>query len=130
LGANAKQAESAVVEAINAWDPGEETEEALFHRVLIRTIQAPLEYETSTTSFVPLDLQPVLGLSPQLRRCFVLRVLARLSRQVCARLLHLTALQVDQRTYKALESLSQAGLSAAHGRESGVWSQVFSLPAF
>jgi DNA-directed RNA polymerase specialized sigma24 family protein len=114
LTANRKQAESAVMEAIRHWDSEEDTEEAFLQLVAYAAIQAQGEYEWSRAdqpvpaeSVLPVELQAVLDLAPQIRRCFVLRILAGLSRQVCARLLHLNIFTVDQYTWEALEYLPQ-----------------------
>jgi DNA-directed RNA polymerase specialized sigma24 family protein len=116
LTANREQAESAVLEAILHWDLEEGTEEVFLHRVACAAIQAQVEYESSNAGepapaelLLPVELQAVLDLSPQLRRCFVLRVLVGLSRQVCARLLDLSVLIVDQYTCAALEHLAGVG---------------------
>ena len=116
LTANRKQAESAVLEAILHCDLEAGTEEAFLYRVAYAAIQVQVEYESSNVgepvpaeSLPPVELQAVLDLSPQLRRCFVLRVLVGLPRQVCARLLHLSVLIVDQYTCAALERLAGIG---------------------
>lgn len=112
LTANRNHAESAVLEAILHGDL-EDTEEAFLHRVTCAAIQAEGEYSTDVDQsvpaelLVPVELQAVLDLAPWLRRCFVLRILAGLSRAVCARLLHLNILTVDQYTCQALEYLPQ-----------------------
>jgi DNA-directed RNA polymerase specialized sigma24 family protein len=113
LTANQRQAEGAVLEAIQHSDLEEDTEEAFLQRVACAAIQAEGEYSSSADQpvpaewLVPVELQAVLDLSPRLRRCFVLRTLVGLSRQVCARLLHLNILAVDQYTCEALEYLPQ-----------------------
>jgi DNA-directed RNA polymerase specialized sigma24 family protein len=106
LTANAEQAESAVMEAIASWDPDDDCEEALFERVLNIALRGqPSDVPDSPASFLPAELQAVVHLSPQLRRCFVLRILVGLSRQACARLLHWESRQVDQYTSAALKVL-------------------------
>jgi hypothetical protein len=113
LTANRRQAESAVLEAILHSDLEQDTEEAFLHRVACAAIQAESEYSSSVDQpvqsewLVPVELQAVLDLSPRLRCCFVLRILAGLSRPICARLLHLNILAVDQYTCEALEYLPQ-----------------------
>jgi DNA-directed RNA polymerase specialized sigma24 family protein len=113
LTANQEQAESAVLEAILHWEVEEETEEAFLHCVAHAAIETQVGYSSSSDdpvaaeSFLPVELQAVLDLLPQLRRCFVLRVLVGLSRQACARLLQLSVFNVDQYTCEALEYLAQ-----------------------
>jgi hypothetical protein len=113
LTANAKQAERAVIEAIEQWDPAEGTEEAFLLGAVKAAIGTRARYESSRPDnprpaglLLPTELQPVLDLAPQLRRCFVLRVLTGLPRQVCSPLLHLNASKMDQYTCAALEYLS------------------------
>jgi DNA-directed RNA polymerase specialized sigma24 family protein len=112
LTASTEQAESATMEAIDSWDPDEETEEVLFRSVLDAAARAQIEYVPSSSnkcdvagSYLPAELQAVLRLAPQLRRCFVLRILVGLSPQVCARLLHLPSRRVDRYACAALECL-------------------------
>jgi len=107
LTANRKQAENAVLEAILHWDLDQGTEEAFLHRVAHAAIRAQDECESSGADCLPLELQAVLDLSPRQRRCFVLRVLVGLSRQACARLLHLDIFHVDRYTCEALKYLPQ-----------------------
>ena len=111
LTASMRQAENAVLEAIHSFDPARETEEMLFRHALKAAIQGPDEASASnqpeSAGSVPArELQAVLNLSPNLRRCFVLRILAGLSRQACARLLGLSAHRVDQYTHAASLCLS------------------------
>jgi DNA-directed RNA polymerase specialized sigma24 family protein len=106
LTGSAEQAESAVMEAVDSWDPDDDSEEALFERVLNIALRGPIsDAPDSPASFLPPELQAVLRLSPQLRRCFVLRILAGLSRQVSARLLRVDCRRVDQYTSAAIKVL-------------------------
>jgi len=106
LTASIQQAERAVLEAIDAFDPDRHTGEALFRKAIRAAIQLPSSQSTSVESFEPLELRAVLGLPDNLRRCFVLRVLAALPRPACARLLNLTAGAVDDYTCAALQRLA------------------------
>jgi hypothetical protein len=116
-------AESAVLGAIDScdWDGG--TEDALFRYAVHAAVQDPAEDPRvsalnpakSTESSLPVELQAVLNLSQNVRRCFVLRVLAGWPRQTCARLLHLSAQEVDRFTRAALQRL--AGFDPSSGHE-------------
>jgi hypothetical protein len=112
LTANAETAEAAVMEALVTWDQEVENEESLFRRVLDAAVDdkrcgasCAKSHDPAETALSP-ELRGVLNLSLQPRRCFVLRTLAGLSRQACARLLHLNALGVDRYTSEALECLA------------------------
>jgi DNA-directed RNA polymerase specialized sigma24 family protein len=59
------------------------------------------------TSYLPKELKAVLRLAPLLRRCFVLRILAGLPAQACARLLSLHSDMVERYTCDALQSLAR-----------------------
>lgn len=112
LTADAGQAENAVLDAIEEWDPDYEPEEALFDRALTSALQnehrdafSSPGRSGSNGTIVPEELQAVLGLPAQLRRCFVLRILAGLSRRDCADRLNLTDHSVDTYTCAALTFL-------------------------
>jgi hypothetical protein len=109
LTASTEQAESAVVEAMDSWDPDDDSDEVLFQQVFRTALQADVEGVPSSwndpASMLPIELKAVLRLAPQLRRCYVLRMLVGLSRQTCARLLHLHSREVDHYTREALQRL-------------------------
>jgi DNA-directed RNA polymerase specialized sigma24 family protein len=112
LTASSEQAERATMEAIDSWNPDEESEEVLFRSVLGAAARAQIRHVSSRSnepdmaeSYLPVELQAVLKLAPQFRRCYVLRMLVGLSPQVCARLLHLDSRRVDWYTRAALECL-------------------------
>jgi DNA-directed RNA polymerase specialized sigma24 family protein len=112
LTASTEQAESAIIEAMESWDPEDDSDEVLFQEVLSSALQADVECVPSSSndpdspkSVLPPELKAVLHLPPQLRRCFVLRILVGFSRQICARLLHLPSRQVDEYTHEALQRL-------------------------
>jgi len=106
LTASVQQAEGAVLEAIDGFDPDRDTNEALFRNAIRAAIQRRSSRSQSAESFEPLELRAVLGLPEDLRRCFVLRVLVGLSRPACARLLHLDAGAVNDYTCAALRRLA------------------------
>ena len=109
----AAQAEQAVMEAIDLWDPDEEGENQLLQltlRTAIKTYtvisRSGLNEECCADSSLPIELRRVSELPPDLRRCFVLRILAGLSSEVCAQILHFGVRQVDQYCCDAMKSLT------------------------
>jgi len=113
LTASVHQAESAVLKAIGSFDPESDSEQTLLRSTMHaavcsveRKLQSTPNQPASTGSSVPIELQAVLHLSKDLRRCFVLRILVGMSRQACARLLRLKVRSVDQYTRAALQCLA------------------------
>jgi hypothetical protein len=108
LTASAEQAENAVADAINSWDSADE--DALFSEVLAVAIKDHARPWSASRaswseSFLPAELRPVLDLPPDLRRCFVLRILVGLPEEYCAGLLRLSSRLVDEYTCEALKRL-------------------------
>lgn len=105
------QAEEATLKAIDCWRPSEEPEEVLFQNVLDAAVRVPVEPSSnnldSDSSYLPNELKAVLRLAPQLRGCFVLRILAGLPAQACARLLSLHCDVVEQFTCDAIQCLAR-----------------------
>lgn len=106
-----EQAECAVLEAVASWGP-DRSEDELLNQVLRAAVrraaqdaEAPGDEADSSGIFLPAALQAVLRLAPLLRRCYVLRVLVRLPRHVCACMLDLPVQRVDQYTCAALRCL-------------------------
>jgi hypothetical protein len=97
---SAEEAESAVLAGIESWNPDGESDEALFHKVLSAAARGRHQGEppvrTGARVCLPEELRAVLTLAPPIRRCFVLRNLAGMSAQACARLLDLLPNQVDE----------------------------------
>ena len=81
-----QQAEDATLKGLDSWNPDEEPEEALFQNVLDAAARAQIQANRpdseASGSNLPNELKAVLRLSPELRRCFVLRVLVGLPSQV------------------------------------------------
>jgi hypothetical protein len=106
-----QKAEEVTLGAIDAWKPDEEPEEKLFQNVLEAAARTQVEANPSdpepSSSYLPNELKAVLQLAPQLRHCFVLRILAGLSAKVCARLLCLHADMVECYTLDALQCLAR-----------------------
>ena len=111
LTGNLQQAEELTLRAIDSWRPGEEAEEVLFQYVLDAAARAQVEPGTNnpdpSASYLPDELKAVLRLAPQLRRCFVLRILAGLPTEACARLLGLHSDVVERYTCDALQCLAR-----------------------
>jgi DNA-directed RNA polymerase specialized sigma24 family protein len=117
LTANAKQAETAVLEAVESWDPDHESEDVLFENVLgtaVRSQPDPLPFHWRASApdrlSLPLELKGAFSLPAELRGCFVLRILVGMSLQGCAQLLRLNARRVEQYTRAALEYLAANAL--------------------
>jgi DNA-directed RNA polymerase specialized sigma24 family protein len=107
------RAEDAVREAILSWNPDEAGDAALVHG----TVQASLnngresastrqEDVAEASALLPVELREILKLSRPSRNCLVLRILAGMSRDVCARLLQLSICEVDDHTSNALYQLA------------------------
>jgi len=107
LTASIRQAEAAVVKAIDWFDPDRDDEDTLFRYALRAAVEAPAEHQMeSTGSPLPVELQAILNLTRELRHCFVLRVLIGMSKQACAQLLGLNVHIVDECTCIAMQRLA------------------------
>jgi hypothetical protein len=111
-----EQAERAIVDSIHC----SETEDACAQRVFRRVTQwaiDPLEQRSrcvideASVRILPFELGCVLHLPPDLRHCYVLRILIGLSREVCAWLLHTDIQQIGQRTQSGVNGLAQVHAS-------------------
>jgi hypothetical protein len=107
-----QRAEAAVLESIHLLNPDEPFEEATLCSVVSVSVDIsnealPVSPEELKEAFavLPPELHGVLSFSPDLRRCFVLRILLHLPRETCARILNLTTNRIDQYTCEALWSL-------------------------
>jgi hypothetical protein len=109
LTADTDRAERAMMEAIRSWNPSTDTGAVLLQNVIEAAARADVRPAgsngTPAGSCFPAELQAVLKLEPPLRRCFVLRILAGLPSQACARLLHSDSRRVDRYTRAALQCL-------------------------
>ena len=118
LTGSTERAEGAVMDAIETWNPGEPLEDALFDRAVrasMGTSAARAGAGETTPSAFPPGLVGVARLSPELRRCFVLRILAGFAREVCASLLHLSKDRIEEHTHAALRQLPAASRRLAPG---------------
>ena len=109
-----EEAERATITAIDSLPPGAVTERSLFQAVLETAARSQLSESSASESeaHLPVELRAVLQLPPQPRRCFVLRMLAGLSRQACERMLSLSSEQVNAYVCAALEHLGEASARA------------------
>ncbi len=111
LTGNLHQAEEVTLNAIESWRPGEEPEESLFEDVLDAAARARFEpdpnYPDPSGWYLPNELQAVLRLAPQLRRCYVLRILAGVPAKACARMLSLPSDMVEEYTGDAIRRLAR-----------------------
>jgi hypothetical protein len=111
LTANIKHSELSVLEAIHSLDLEDVSDSALLHGSVAAALgQLPPQPDDveHVSSLLPLKLRRILLLSTELRRVFVLRVLAGLSRWECARLLCRDAWHVDQTACAAAQELAAA----------------------
>jgi hypothetical protein len=119
LAADAEEAESAVLEAIQLWNSAEEPCEALFRnavRVVLRNrVQRSSQADTfeAAESGFPVQLRGILRLPLLVRQCYVLRLLVGFSQQSVARMLDLSADEVSQHTCVALQRLAGFGKAYA-----------------
>jgi len=109
LTGNIQQAESAVTGAIESLDTGDGSEETLFRNAIQRAARHASSEAVQGALPARAGLRAVLNLSPNLRGCYVLRILAGFSRHDCARLLGLNVPQVEHFTCAAFERLAAAG---------------------
>lgn len=112
LTGSVERAEKAILESVKMACPDELYGKALFRRALRHSIDQQMDAECKrkndldrAKSILPFELSCVLGLAQPLRSCYVLRILVGLPREVCAWLLHLEILEVDQQTRAAIVEL-------------------------
>ncbi len=110
--------------AIEEWDSEEGDASQLLQLTLgsimqkrIAVSRIGLEEECTANSFLPAELRLLLKLSPDLRYCFVLRILVGLSMQVCSRILHLCTGQIEECCCGAMRTLPNLTLREAKDYE-------------
>jgi hypothetical protein len=122
LSGNAELAEAAVLKSIGLMNLEGACGENLLHQALNAVIQPqesprwrPKHLELAISK-LPWELKRVLRLPRYIRQCFVLRVLARWPRELCATLLNSDADQIDRGACAAMLRLPwfQANGSAAY----------------
>src|SRR5712691_7609487 len=101
LTGSAGKAEAAVLEGIRVMEQRNVSGEALLQGTIAASIATKLpeqrvEEQAYAAFLLPVELRRVLRLSQELRRCFVVRVLVGLSREVCARMLHTETHEIDE----------------------------------
>jgi len=94
-------AETAVLAGISALDLADEWQEALLSRTIVASMDLGPEAKSldgfdQPCAILPRELRSVMDLPPEMRRCFVLRVLNGWSSEVCADLLGLEAPQIEE----------------------------------
>ena len=105
LTANLEQAEQAVCEAIDSFDADCHTADELLHDAIRAVVRRGVLPGNWNSWPLPGELHAVLSLPPNLRHCYVLRILAGISQRVCAVLLGLNTETVDRFTCEALRLL-------------------------
>jgi hypothetical protein len=129
-----EQAERAIVDSIHC----SETEDVCGQQVFRRVIQWAVDpqeqrsrrvIDQASVRILPFELGCVLHLPPDLRHCYVLRILVGLSREVCAWLLHTDVEQISHHTQSAVNGLAQVHASVGRSdRRSRVAPQIGSRP--
>jgi len=116
LTGSVERAETAVLESVRMSCSDDLFSESLFRRTVHYSIDQqahgkgkPGELDQAR-SILPFELRCILGLSKQLRYCYVLRMLIGLPRDVCAWLLHVDTSKIDQQTCAAMLELPQIQL--------------------
>jgi hypothetical protein len=102
------QAEAAAASAIDSWDPEAKSPQKLLRfsaeaaTRILRGGRTPQRRRNFDSPRLPLELREVVCLSPQLRLSFVLKILLALPSPVCARMLGISADEVDETVCAAL----------------------------
>jgi hypothetical protein len=100
-----KTAELAVLDGIDA------CENISHHSLLIETVRSTIRRRTESPdvsdgiNLLPSELRRLFNLQPMSRDCFVLRILIRLSPEVCAELLEISITEYEDALYGALNQL-------------------------
>jgi len=100
-------AEAATLDAIHSEDPDQVQDGRLLRAAIVAAMAmgfSDMPELDEVSSILPLDLRRVLRLPAELRRCFVLRILAGLSGEECSHL-HMSISLVDERTRAAASEL-------------------------
>jgi hypothetical protein len=113
LTGSAREAEAAMVDAMRSADREAMSDRELFLGTVVAALDRRYEASAQTedldqvSSILPIELMRVSRLSLDLRRCFILRVLAGFSREECSRLLHLEVRRVDEAASAAAQELAR-----------------------
>jgi hypothetical protein len=116
LTGNLTRAEAAMHDALILMKPGDMSDNALFAGVIATALTRCHDAsETDRISpILPVEMRRVLRLCTRRRQCFVLRLLAGLSREQCAQLLRLDLYGVDEAIFAAVAELSGLGETTSH----------------
>ena len=108
LTGNTSHAEDAVLDAIQALDSEQVSEEALLRAAIMAAVMPRRETTAGAQdqAILPPELTRVLHLPTDLRHCFVLRILAGLPEVDCARILNLSIPLVEERICRAVRRLA------------------------
>jgi hypothetical protein len=101
-------AEAATLDAIHSEDPDQVQDGRLLRAAIVAAMAmgfSDMPELDEVSSILPLELRRVLRLPAELRRCFVLRILAGLSGEECSHLLDMSIGLVDERTRAAASEL-------------------------
>lgn len=112
LTGSVEEAENTVLEAIALFEVGQDAPEALLMITIAEAVRRPSSRQTykrakGRSSMLPWQLSAVLYLSPQLRHCYILRILLGWSREISADLLGIDTTQVDECTRTAVVRLAR-----------------------
>ena len=113
---DAEQSESALLSVIASSDPEETSEHEFILRSAAIALAAQPRARLRVPLKVPAELADLLRLPQSNRHCFVLRIMAGMSREECSRVLNLDVPSVDEKTTLAAVELSQLIL-----REESPW---------
>ncbi|HTF65756.1 MAG TPA: hypothetical protein VK638_24010 [Edaphobacter sp.] len=107
---SSNRAEKAILDGIRSLSLGAEPRTELLRKSLAAALEAegqqpPLRSDDleETSAMLCRGLRPLLGLPAHLRKCFVMRFLANISREHCAGLLHCDVADIDELTVSALQ---------------------------
>ena len=106
LTGNAAGAERVVRQAIDLWDCDEGNCEQLLHATVRMAARNSLKCNCDVDRILPAELCRVAELSPDLRSCFVLRMLLGLPSSTCAHILDMPISRIEQHSRDAVMTLS------------------------
>jgi DNA-directed RNA polymerase specialized sigma24 family protein len=105
LTGNAARAERAVRQAIDLWDCDEENSEQLLYATVRIAARKSLKGNCDVERLLPAELCRVSELPPDIRSCFVLRMLLGLPSSTCAHILDLPISLIEQHSRDAVMTL-------------------------
>jgi hypothetical protein len=106
LTADAEQAEAAVIEAVDRWNPEIDSEEVLV-RFSAVTAARTLRRGRHEVSRFPRELAQIADFDALSRGCFVLRILLRLPLPICAAMLGISCNEAEERLCAMLRELPE-----------------------